>query len=141
MKEASLEDSEIRTLSPGKIGESERWGAAGRADAGIARGALDNGHAFLQRARLKRVLDHLQGGAVLDGPAGIELLAFQEDVASGQFAEGGDAQQRCIADEFGEIACCRKGVLMDAHAAKSIDEKPEPVKIIDGKGALRFSFD
>jgi len=52
----------------------------GQADAGIARGRLDDGATGLQRAGLFCRFDHAQGNAVLDGAARVAALGFDVDM-------------------------------------------------------------
>ena len=51
-------------------------GGEREADAGVARGRLDDGVARLQHAALLRVLDHAQRDPVLDAAARVEELTF-----------------------------------------------------------------
>lgn len=48
----------------------------GEADAGVAGGAFDYGAAGLEQAFLLGVFDDVEGGAVLDGAAGVLEFGF-----------------------------------------------------------------
>ena len=50
-----------------------------QADAGIAGGGLDDGAAGLQRAGGLRLIQHLQGDAVLGASRGVEALQLYQD--------------------------------------------------------------
>src|SRR3546814_556287 len=61
-------------------------GHYGQADAGVARGALDDAPAGPQQPLGLGVADHEEGGAVLHGLAGIHEFGLGENLAAGQFA-------------------------------------------------------
>ena len=71
-------------------------------DAGVARGALDDGATGPQRAALLVLADHPQRGAILDGSAGIEEFGLAENVAAGPLRQGRQPDQRGVADGAGE---------------------------------------
>ena len=80
----------------------------GEADAGIARGGLDDGAAGLELAALLRRLDHGEADAVLDRAAGVGALGLDPDVLPGA-EQPVDADVRGVSDG-GEDAVCFHGV-------------------------------
>ena len=76
-------------------------GDHGEADAGIARGRLDDRAAGLQLAALLGVLDHRQRDAVLDRGAGIGALGL--DPHLGVAEQAVDADVRRVADRFEDV--------------------------------------
>ena len=73
-------------------------GDHGEADAGIARGRLDDDAAGLELAGLLRVLDHRERDAVLDRGAGIDPLLLDPDLGVAEQAV--DADVRRVADRL-----------------------------------------
>ncbi len=69
----------------------------GQADAGVARGRLDDGAAGLERAGALGVFDHGQGDAVLDRAAGVAALGLDPDLVAGA-EQAVDADVRRAAD-------------------------------------------
>ena len=69
-------------------------------DAGIAGGALDHRAARLEPARIERIADDEQRGAVLDRLAGIHELGLAEDGAAGLLRGALELDQRGIADRL-----------------------------------------
>ena len=82
-------------------------GDQGEADAGVARGGLDEHRARPDDARLLRVLDHAEGDAILDAAARIDPLLFGPDGDPG-VEEPVDPHVRCLADGL-ENAVVRHG--------------------------------
>src|SRR5262249_41249032 len=70
------------------------------ANAGVARGALDDGSAGLEDAALLGVEDHIKGRAVLDRAAGVEELGLAEDFAACRLRGVPQANQGRLADNF-----------------------------------------
>ncbi|MNT46401.1 hypothetical protein D3C72_1830390 [compost metagenome] len=75
----------------------------GQTDAGVARRALDNDAAGLQRAGRPRLADDAERSAVLDRPADIHELGLAEDLAARQLRRALQAHQRRIADQAENI--------------------------------------
>ena len=83
--------------------QSERIAHDGDADAGVARGALDDGAAGAQQSAVERDLDDVEGGPVLDRLAGVHELGLAEDFAPRAFGGSLQADQRRIADRCKDI--------------------------------------
>jgi hypothetical protein len=70
------------------------------ADAGVARGRLDDRAAGLQQAVAFRALDHADADAILHRESGIEDLHLAEDVGVRAAADAMQTQHRRVADEI-----------------------------------------
>ena len=88
---------------------SPRIGDERKADAGIARGCLDNEAARAQLAALFRLQDHLPAGAVLHRAAGVHELSLAEDRASRRLRCALQLDERRVAD-------CFNNAVADLHA-------------------------
>jgi hypothetical protein len=86
-------------------------GHHGQADAGVARGRLDDGAARLQRAASLGVFDHGQRNAVLDRAAGVAALGLDPDVGAGA-EQSVDAHMRRVADGFEDAGGFHSGLLI-----------------------------
>ena len=82
--------------------KAERVADEGEADAGIARGALDDDPAGLQQSPFHGVADDVQRRPILDRAAGIEKLRLAEDFAAGLFGSAREAKQGGVADRADE---------------------------------------
>ncbi len=71
----------------------------GQTDASIARCAFHDDPAGLQRARGLGLLHDGQGGAVLDGLAGVQELSLAQNLAAGGVRQAVQADERRVADE------------------------------------------
>src|SRR5690606_32967653 len=77
---------------------AERLGDHSQADAGVARGALDDPPAGLQEPLPLGVADDVERGPVLDRLAGVHELGLAEDFASGRFAGVAQTDERSVPD-------------------------------------------
>ena len=99
---------ELATLDRHRVGHREdelvalHRGDEREADAGVAARRLDERAARLQDAGLLRRLDHRERDAVLHGPARVEVLDL-DDHLRGALVELADADERRIADQFGNV--------------------------------------
>ena len=73
-----------------------------QADAGVAARRLDERAAGLEDAGLLRRLDHRERDAVLHGTARVEVLDLRDHLR-GTLVELADADERRIADQFGNV--------------------------------------
>src|SRR5262249_13840735 len=73
-------------------------------DAGVTAGRIDEALAGLERAGGERVLDHLEGGAVLHAAPRVGELALRPDlaVAARLLLDGAQADERRLADEISD---------------------------------------
>ena len=73
-----------------------------QADAGIARGGLDDHGAFLQQTLGLGVVDHLLGNAVLHGTGRVEVLQLSQNVSRQLLLlfNVGELQQRGVTDQL-----------------------------------------
>src|SRR5690606_26579922 len=78
-------------------------GDDGKADAGIAGGALDHEAAGFQLAALFRFEDHLAAGAILHRLAGIHELGLAEDGAASDLGRAAQPDQRRVADSVDDV--------------------------------------
>ena len=79
-------------------------GRDGQAHAGVAGRALDDRAARLQLPRLLRVLDHLDGHAVLDRVAGIDGFDLGQDVGlDDALGNAVEANERRVADRLEDV--------------------------------------
>src|SRR6185503_7860330 len=91
-----------------RIGDDDDGAVAARvadereADAGVARGALDDHAAGLEHAAALGVEDDVERGAVLHRAAGVEELGLSEDVAAGALGGAAQADERRVADRADE---------------------------------------
>ena len=67
-------------------------------DTGVARGRLDDGHVRGENAATLRVLDHVERGAVLDRPAGVEALELHPECGGKRVVDLVEADHRSPAD-------------------------------------------
>ena len=70
----------------------------GQTDAGVAAGGLDQRVARLDAPTLLGLQQHALANAVLDGTAGREELALDEELAASLFANGAEAHHRGVTD-------------------------------------------
>ena len=87
---------------PGRRTVAALLGDQGQADAGVARGGLDDHAAGLQLAGLFGGVDDALGDAVLGGAAGVEVFDFGRDGGLDAFGHMVEADERGVADEFCE---------------------------------------
>jgi hypothetical protein len=81
---------------------AERVAHQGKADAGVAGGALHDHAAGAQDVPLLGVADDEKRGPVLDRPAGIQELRLAENLAARFLAGPGQADEGRVADRLGE---------------------------------------
>ena len=76
----------------------------GEADAGVSCCAFDDGAAWFEQACFFGVFDDEEGGAILDGAAGVLKFSFAEDITARFFGELLEADERSLADGCVESA-------------------------------------
>ncbi len=88
----------------GRLGHGQQQTVAldgayqGQPDAGVARGGLDDGLARGECPGFFAVLDHEQGGPILDGSAGIHVFQLGQDAHAGMGIQPFDLHQGGVAD-------------------------------------------
>src|ERR1051326_579233 len=120
-----LGDAEDHAIAHAHAGERE-------ADAGVARGRLDDRAAFFQEAVALGVGDHADADAVLDGAAGVEELELHEDV----LVNARKLKHRRVADEVEEVAH-GLGKRADRQGARIVYESDSGLAISDSGFAIR----
>ena len=83
--------------------EPHRGADKGESDAGVSGGALDDGPAGAQFAARNGGADDVEGGAVLDGLAGVEELGLSEDLAAGLLACPAKPDERGVPDRLRQV--------------------------------------
>ena len=114
--------------------EPHRGADEGESDAGVSGGPLDDGPAGAQLAARDGGADDVEGGAVLDGLAGVEKLGLSEDLAAGLLACPAEPDERGVPDRLRQVRrdahvpapkdSCRQGHRVAARKIQANPPRP-----------------